>query len=267
VSEETVKSGRSLWRVIARFILWGLVILVFTIFTMSIVLIEIPIHFALGWIFHAWKLFPELIVHWRMVLVPLGCLILGTWLCHRFIVWCMLAKKSLRVWRPQNTMALVALLLLGSAAAIALSGVVHQGVWLMADPWVENRGKRVFLTTAMINARQLMMAITEFQETNNRQPDSFEEMGKELGIEREILHRLVWIQTQPGKLKEPFVLLHPGSKRVFGGREPVILSPKFNDLNKVVVGYGDTSVGMSPTDKFVKVLESYQSDRILEKAR
>jgi len=267
VSEETVTARRSLWSRIAWIILIFFCALFFMMLTQSQVLFELPIHFGLGWLFHAWNTFPGLMDGWRMILVPTGCLVLGTWLCHRFIVWCIRAKKSLRIWRPANTLAVVALLMLGSGAAVALSGIVHQGVWLLADPWVENRGKKIYQNVSANSARQLLLALHEFQETTGRYPYSFEEMGPEVGMDKEQIRSLVWIQTRPGDLKQPFLLLYPGSKQTFGAGQPVIVSPEFADGKKVVVGYGDSSVTTMPQSRYQQILEKSKVDRILEKPR
>jgi hypothetical protein len=239
------------WRWITRGALWVIVILAFSILSGCTLLFETPVHFVLGWYFHATKTLPPLLENWHLLLGPLGCLVLGTWLVHRFVLWWQLAKGKNPSWQFVHTLSGVALLLLGSGAAIALSGVVHQSIWLMSDPWTENRGRRHELVMAMGKARQLMMALNDFHLMKNRYPNNFEELESEMQVPREI----IWVPANNG-VSEPFILLHPGGDRFLSSDEPVIVSPVIQRSGKIVVGNGDGSVKMLPTEQLGKVFKS-----------
>lgn len=251
MSEEaiTVKSPTSRrWTWIIRGVLWTIVILVFSALGSCTVFVETPVHFVLGWFFHAAKVLPQSLGNWRPLAAPLGCLILATWLVHRFVRWWQMAKGKTPSWRPRHTFSAVALLLLGSGAAIALSGVVHQAVWLLSDPWIEDRGKRAELTMAVNNGRQLMLALLEFHQTKGCYPHGFHEL--------ELPQDLMWVQSSNRTVREPFILLHPGGKRPVNADEPLIVSPVIQKEGKFAVGYGDGSVRSLPADQLGKILRT-----------
>jgi len=230
------KSSTRTW--IIRGVLWTFVIFVFSVLSSCTVLVETPVHFVLGWLFHAVKALPSLLGNWRPLVVPLGCLVLATWLIHRFIRWSQVAKGNPPSWRVRHTVSAVSLLLLGCGAAIALSGVVHQSVWLMSDPWTENRGKRMEQTLAVNNARQLVMGLFEYHEKHGHYPNSLRELESELDAPA----RLFSVPVGYSRVNEPFVLLHPGGTRAVNPDEPLIVSPVIQSAGKIVVGYGDGSV-------------------------
>lgn len=241
MSEEPIalKPARSRrWTWIIRSVLWTSVILVFSVLSSCTILVETPLHFVLGWLFHAVKALPPLLRNWQPFLAPLGCLLLASWLIHRFVCRSLVAKGKPPSWRAGHTVLAVSLLMLGCAAAIALSGIVHQAVWLMSDPWTENRGRRSEQTAAVNNARQLMMALMEFHDSKGHYPNSL----RELATESDLPFQTAWLQNGSGKVREPFLLLHPGGKRLVNADEPLIVSPVIEDVGKIVVGYGDGSV-------------------------
>lgn len=240
------------WTWVIRGVLWTIVILVFSALGSCTVLVETPVHFVLGWFFHAAKALPPLLVNWRPLVAPLGCLVLAIWLVHRFVRWWQLAKGETRSWRLRHTFSAVALLLLGSGAAIALSGVVHQTVWLMSDPWTEDRSRKSEQTMAVNDGRQLMMALFEFHQTKGRYPNSFQELEPELEMPR----RLAWVETSNRSVREPFILLHPGGTRLIRSDEPLIVSPVLPRVGRIVVGYGDGSVRSLPAVQLGRILRT-----------
>jgi hypothetical protein len=255
MSEETIVlknpgSRRRTW--IIRGVLWTFVILVFSFFGSCTVLVETPVHFVLGWFFHAVKALPPLLGDWRPSVVPLGCLVLATWLLHRFVRWWQVAKGKPPSWRVGHTISAVSLLLLGCGAAIALSGVVHQAVWLMSDPWTENRGRKSDQTAAVNNARQMVMALWEFHDSEGRYPNSL----RELETEFDLPAQFAWVQNDFAKVREPFILLHPGGTRPLVSGEPLIVSPVLLRAGKIVVGYADGSVKSLPVDRLGQILRS-----------
>ena len=94
------------------------------------------------------------------------------------------------------------MLLLGSAAAIALSGVVHQMFWLAGGKVIESN-RRGDLTEAMSNGRQLMLALFEYQDKNDRYPESFEEVVPEIIQHPVHLRQLSWLGRGDGRVPEP----------------------------------------------------------------
>lgn len=254
MSEETIITRtpamrRRTW--IIRGVLWSFVIVVFSFVTGCTLLIEPPIHLLFGWVFHGMTTLPPLLANWRMALFPAGCLVLAGVLIHRFVCRSLGAKEVPLSWRPAHTMASLALLLLGCGAAIALSGVVHQTVWLMGDPWTENRGRRAKQTQAVSNARQVLLALHEFHDAEGHYPSSLRE------LEGKFIHspKLVWVETETSRLPEAFIFLKPGGTISLTEVEPLIVSPVFESRQKIVVGYSDNSVTSLPAGKLESILK------------
>lgn len=236
-------------RVVVGFVF--LFLLVFLLGGGLLFVFEAPFHFLAGWFLHAGKALPPLLAKWPGILLPAGCLVLAGILIHRFIRRCLTVNKSSLAWRPANTVASIALLLLGCGAAIALSGVVHQTVWLMGERWTTNN-HRTSLSYAIRNGRQLMMALTEYFEEYGRYPTSFQELDTEL----ELSSKLAWVKYRSGSLREPFILLYPGGKREVNANEPLIVSPVIQESGKIVVGYGDMSVKAVPAEQLEQILRA-----------
>lgn len=219
-------------------------------------IIETPIRFFIGWVPHAFKILPSFSANPRSFLLPIGCLILAGILLHRFIQRSLASKTPRLVWRSKDTIFSLLLLLSGCAAAIALSGVVHQAVWLMSGRVIENHGKRSELTYAVGNARQLMLALLEFHEAKQRYPYSLQEVTTEFDMQP----RVTQVEPEDSDILEPFILLYPGRTRVADGKEPVIVSPVITKDGKIVVGYGDMSVRSIPGSRLGEIIESRRID-------
>ncbi len=253
MSEESIVTRtpakqRRTW--IIRGVLWSFVILLFSVTTGCTLLLETPFHFLVGWYLHATKALPPLLEKWQALLLPAGCLFLAGILIHRFICRCLAAKGKPLRWRPANTVASLALVLLGCGAAIALSGVVHQAVWLLSDRWIEDRGKRAEQTQAVSNARQLMLALHEYHESAGHYPNSLQELESTFPASPALL----MVKTETTSVAEPFIFLKPGGSVSTVEVEPVIISPIFESAQKIVVGYSDGSVSSLPTSRLGLIL-------------
>jgi hypothetical protein len=199
--------------------------------------VETPFHFALGWLFHAFRTLPVLREKMGALSLPLGCLILAGTLLHRFLSRTLRAKEPPLVWRPKDTMAFLILIVSGCAAAISLSGIIHQMAWLRADPWYE-RSSSSDRIAAVSDTRALLLEIAEFQFDKGRYPHSLEELKRE----SDIFGKKTWFRGSRNLLPEPFILLHPGSPTVVPDSDPLLVSPVFHNGRKMVVGYGNMSV-------------------------
>ena len=204
-------------------------------------MILLPFRLVFGWLIHATKALPHLFGKWEEAILPLGCLLMATVIAHRFVRRWVDEKFPKRTWRIRHTAGALSLLLLGSGAAIAASGVVHQMFWLAGGKVIENN-RRADLTEAMSNGRQLMLALFEYQDKNDRYPESFEELVPEVIQHPVHLRQLSWLGRGDERVPEPWILLKPG----FSGETivPVILSPIIlsGKMPMVVVGYSDASV-------------------------
>lgn len=238
----------------AKIVLIALVLFFLMGFVVSAWPLEIFLHFIFGSFIHAWKNLPLFFSHWRAALLPLACLAVAVLLAQRFIRWWITNKEINMSWRAGHSAAAALLILLGSAAAIAMSGITHQAAWLVSSPWLETN-RRVRSALAVSNARQILLVIFEFEIHHNRYPDTLEEALKAVdGLPR----RVLWVETGPDKLREPFILLKPRrpSSDVI---EPVLLSPVIQPGDSVVVGYSDGSVRSMPLKEWQKLVKEIQS--------
>ena len=241
----------------SRLILCGMlvIILLFVVFLSggrSAFVLEIPFRILIGWAIHAWKALPHLFGKWQEAVLPGGSLLIGGVIAHRFVRRCVEEKFPERTWRIRYTIGSLSLLLLGSAAAIAASGVVHQMFWLAKGKLIESNTNTEWIV-AVNDGRQLMFALFEFEQEKGRYPESLGELAPEL-IDPESLRRLSWPDLGDGKVPEPWILLEPG----FDEQTivPVILSPTIwsKDIPMVAVGYSDGTVRLVRAENLAKLL-------------
>jgi hypothetical protein len=198
--------------------------------------LELPLRLLLGWAWHLVQAAPALLLQWHKLLMPLGCLALAMWLVHRFIRWWISAKGSKVDWRTGNTLAAIFLLLLGSAAAIALSGVVHQAVWLADVPWWSN-GRRSERRESMGKIQQLHLAIFNFHDRHGRFPDSLAELDLKQSA------NLLYQSPAHGEPPEPIIYLKPLEMPTIldrGDKDDIIIlvSPLLEeDRDRIAVGF------------------------------
>jgi hypothetical protein len=220
-----------------RILLATIVLFFLCALTSAFSLIEIPVHFLIGWAFHAWQHLPRLLPQWSGLLLPAACILIAGFMTHRFIRWWIHTKALAIRWQPAQTITSIALLLLASGAAIAMSGITHQFAWLMSEPWTENRGKRVELTDAVNKARQLMLALTEYETNHGHLTESLQQLRNG----QDFSERLFWVKPGRNDPPEPFVLLHAGKALPLQPDQPVIISPAIGSDERFVVGFSDCS--------------------------
>lgn len=236
-------------------ILWytGFVLVSILTFSVLFVLVAVPEHLLLGWFFHGTRTLPTWLAGWRAAMLPAGCLVMAGVLLHRFI------HRLHTAWRLRDTVASLVLLLSGCGAAIALSGVIHEAVWLMGRPVTEVRGKRTERTNAVNSARQLAFALIEFHDENGNYPSSLAELREKGPPER--------IEIGEGQVKEPFILLLPGRMRPAAINEAILISPLVEHGTRFVVGYGDGSVRAEPAKKLTNILQGVGNEPSVESPR
>jgi len=218
-------------------------------------MILLPFRLVFGWLIHATKALPHLFGKWDEAILPLCCLLMAAVIAHRFVRRWVDEKFPERTWRIRHTAGALSLLLLGSAAAIAASGVVHQMFWLRGGKVIESN-RRADLTEAMSNGKQLLLALFEYQDKNDRYPESFEELVPEIIQHPVQLRQLSWLGRGDERVPEPWILLKPGFSRET--IVPVILSPIImsGKMPMVVVGYSDTSVRSFRADQIKQIFGS-----------
>ena len=203
---------------------------------------EAGIHLLLGPFIHAKENLPPFLAKWQDALLPLLCLAVALWLGHRLTIWGLKASESKLQWRAGYTLAVAALVLLGSAAAISLSGVTHQAVWLGSSPLLE-RSRAGLLTVAASNAKLLILGLDQYRDEHGHYPDTLEEAMQPSQKET------IWIQPHHGAPPEPFVFLAPRAMKD-QGKFPVIISPVLHSDKVVLVGYSDGGVKSMTFDEW-----------------
>jgi hypothetical protein len=214
---------------------------------------EIVVHLLAGPFFHAAKNLPPFAAQWRSSLLPLACLVLAIVFAHRFIRWWITSREIRMSWRWRHTVAAAALLLLGSAAAIAMSGITHQAAWLFSSPWLESN-RRTHQTIAVNNARQILLVLLEYETEHGRYPATLDEAVKAFDQSP----RVLWVEAGPASLREPFIFLKAGQPSS-GRIEPVIVSPLIQPGDRVAVGYNDGSVRSMTLKAWQKLAKEIQT--------
>ena len=215
--------------------------------TGGIAVVEIPYHLVIGWALHAARTLPHLLTQWTAVLLPAGCAVIAAYMAHRFIRWWIRSMSSEICWRPVHTAISMALPLLTSSAAIAMSGITHQFAWLMSESWLTDRGRKSELTEAVSNIRQVMFALIEYETNHGKYPDSLEDITSEM-IQ---MDRVLWLQPTRNKSREPLVFLKAGSEGPLRPSVPVIISPVIASEGRIAVGYADGSVRSEIASEFL----------------
>lgn len=248
---DTGNDAKPLRRPLLAVVLVALYALLTVAFTGFHVL-EIPLRLLFGWALHLFSAVPPLLPRLPATLLPLGCLILSLLLIHRFIVRLPGSGDRRVKWRPTHSVAALSLPLLASAAAIALSGVAHQSVWLSQTRILERRGMNAERTMAVGSAKQILFAMKEFAEEHGRYPDSIGELESTLPPESRKLTRMAPVG---GGATEPFVLLRPGEAPPDHPHTPVLASPMLPGARPHVVGFADGSVIAMPTKQWLELQE------------
>ncbi len=212
-----------------------------------ITFLELPLRLALGWIWHLVQAAPVLLPRWREALLPLACLVTATWFIHRFIRWWLAAKGTAIEWRARHTVVASALVLSGAAAAIAMSGVVHQAVWMLEAPWWVNRNKATERTEATNKIKQLLFALAEFEADHGHYPESL----AELEVPRKFLEQ----SPAPGLLPEPMLYLKPDPVMADDEETIVLVSPVLGS-DRVVVGFRSLAAQSVDSSLLPQILET-----------
>ncbi len=235
--------GRVVWTA-----MWLFLLLLFLGATGMVTLVELPFRLVFGFLIHLWNLAPFLLSQWQALLLPLACLAISLPLAHRFIVW-LAAFNGKVAWRLPHSIAALSLLLGGSAAAIAMSGITHQMAWLADVPWWNDRSRRDS-TGAMMKIRNLQMVIAEFRSEHGRYPESLVELADRIvNFERETM-----IPSGLAGLPEPFLYLKPEADALNEPPVPVLVSP-FLKHGRVAVGFTDHSISMLRVEQFESILK------------
>ena len=112
----------------------------------------------LGWFTHLTRVIPLLDWNAELIFCFLLALTLATWMLHRALNWLHKQGTLNQAWTPKRTLALTSLLLMLFGMSVAMTGIVHQSIWVMKGPITRtnraseltnalNSGKNIFSTS------------------------------------------------------------------------------------------------------------------------
>lgn len=158
-------------------------------------------------------------------------------------------------WRFSQSAIVGLLMLLGCAAAISLSGVVHELAWLPQGE-ITRSNQRSNQTLAVSNARQLGMVLFEYDSEFGRLPLALKDLDKlDDGLNGQ-LPRLIHLRFDSSSPPEPFILRNPGGAIDPDPNSVILIRPLIPDTDKFVVLKSDMSVTSLPAGRFAEVLKS-----------
>jgi hypothetical protein len=215
--------------------------------------LQLIVHLLTGWFRHFVVNAPHL--GWNPATVALGvfCALAATWLTHRFI-------KSLRggPWAPRQTVLAVGLFLAATAAAVGMTGIVHELAWLARTPILQNN-RATDRTYAIINGKQLHLVLLEAN-LEGRHPTTLEELVEFDFIDPESFADLAAYQVPGSKIEERFVLLQPGRDAFSIPTEVPVLAAFGFPENRCVVVFNDASARHLSTDELDRLLDEQPWD-------
>jgi hypothetical protein len=257
--EELPKSGCGCF----SWALWSIAVFIVAFLVLAFAsryswLIEMPFHLIAGCLLHAIRALDHFARNlpglMKAAIFPFLATAIALWGVHRLILWWRLANGNDKGWYFKHTALAGSLVLLGSAAAIALSGIVHEAVWLPQGKIIQSNHKST-LTMAINNARQLGMALIEHEDEHDANPASLLDLDK-LVMHPVSLRRMMFVDLDNPGPPEPFVLLKPGEKMSGNPSEILMIGPQMPERGDFVILRADNSVARLDAAKFIEVVKS-----------
>jgi len=212
---EQVKHTRFWNRPLPSFFPW-ILLLGFVLFLLAmmlpsgVALIQIVWAAIAGWLLHGLRVLPVFVGKWQGAMLPLSMVLVAWWVGHGLLRWYLQSSGSRLAerWTLRLSGALLALVLFGAAAAVSISGVAHQAMWLGQTKWVETSGvsleRRINMT--LINLWKVMWY---YDSETGKLPASMDELMEFL-IETDLADPAL-IHTQGGNNLYVPMLTKPGA--------------------------------------------------------
>ncbi len=158
-------------------------------------------HLATGWLRHLFINLPHLRWNPTTITLSLAAAAIALFLLHRFVRG-LLAKPL----RATVTVRAAGIFLAATAAAIAMTGIVHELAWLARSPLTYDRSGSA-RTETISNGKQLFLVLLELDQEGIH-PHSVEEVLDQYpGIDDIVSYPATYRRNG---YKAPFVLFHPG---------------------------------------------------------
>jgi hypothetical protein len=221
-------------------------------------LFELPYHLVAGCVLHANRALSHFATDLPRLMfaaiLPGLATVIALWGTHRLVLWWRRATGKIGGWRFTHTALAGLLLLLGSAAAIALSGVLHELAWLPQGKIVSSN-HRMTRTMAMSDARMLGLSLFEFENEHGTYPSSLLDLEKTEYAPPK-LRRMMFVDLDPPSPPEPFIYLGSGKTTAGNPSRLLAISPVIPEWDVFVVLRMDNSVTSMPASKFAEVVEA-----------
>lgn len=168
-------------------------------------MILLAYHLIAGWFLHLLAVVPQLKPDLGTIALSLTASVIAIALLHGFI------KKAFNPSWPWNrTLLSAGIFLTLTAAAIVMTGIVHELAWLARSRVVvSNMGQAANRTEAINNGKQVYLAMLEMSDEGIH-PKSIEEIIEFLGSQSHLGKLFTYQPSDFSRVREPFMLLHPG---------------------------------------------------------
>ncbi|MFC7335608.1 hypothetical protein ACFQY0_00345 [Haloferula chungangensis] len=144
-------------------------------------------------------------------------------------------------WTLRRTLLSSGIFLTLTAAAVAMTGIIHELAWLSRAPMITNRGKNVRRTEAINNGKQIYYAMIEMA-SEGLHPSSLEEIIEFLDYRGDMF---TYLPSHASYAREPFLLLHPGKDITSMQPETPIIAALGVDGSRCILVLADGSVEVS----------------------
>lgn len=120
-----------------------------------------------GWFTHLIRVLPRLDWNPELIFCFLLALGLSTWMFHRFLNWLHQQGTLRQAWTAKRTLALTSLLLMLFGMSVAMTGIIHQSIWVMKGKVFQNSGSLSELTNSIGKAKNLYVACFHYASDHN----------------------------------------------------------------------------------------------------
>lgn len=224
-------------KVSSRLLIYGCLFawLFFLLVLVSVVppLFDLVLHLMTGWLRHLLVNVPH--IGWDLTTITLGLVsgLVATFLTHRLIRY---FRGS--TWTLRRTLTTVGLFLAATAAAVGMTGIVHELAWLARTPIFES-SRATGRVMAMNNGKQLWLAMLEAEHETGAYPASMEQLVEWMQADPhdgDSHWDLTTYQVPGSTIKQQFVLLQPGrNMSELPAKTPLLAAFGFPDARCLVI--------------------------------
>lgn len=211
----------------------------------------VTVELLTGWVRYARELWSELAAQWRVGLLPLACLV-GFVVLIQLVLAALWARGSAGSWKRVHGNVLAGLLMLGVVAAITVSSIVREMLWVNDEATLyEEWGWDSHLSRILNEGRQISQGIVSFKKAEGRYPETLEEFQgspHHLAGER-------WQEGRTGSVVESYIYLKPAVGQTGREKVPLLISPVVVKHGKFAVFYTDGNGTPVRTDQLDAILQ------------